>query len=528
MPIKKRPLKTSASEEKKAEEKIVKKKLVITENSPVKIEAPDQKKLIDSIEDIDQQKKQEENKKSYKKIIILSIILILILSIGFGYNYLSSTLNKIIEKTDKTTLYDQLQMLIKGSDEKLKGEPNDRINILLLGMGGGDHAGGTLTDTIMIASIKPSTKQIALISLPRDLIVPIYPNDKKNWYYNKRINNAYEIGGIELAQEKVAQVTGLKIHYYLLLDFAGFIKIIDDIGKVNVDVENGFSGLYHITDSGGTCKNAAGGPTYLSADDGPYCIFTFEKGSQIMDGNTALMFSRIRKVVKNKESEEFEGNDFARAKRQQIILEAFRSKILSTSTLANPIKITKVINDLGDHVKTNMQLWEMAKIATLAQDLSKDNIINQVIDEEQGFLTMDSEYNLYPTLGLNNFTDIQKTCKNIFKAKIAAINANSNTNEAAVEDAKILILNGTTTPGLAATWQEKLTALDFQVSEIANAPEGNYPDTLIFDVTEKNPNTLNSLTKELSAKLGSSELFTNLNNTNQATDFIIILGDDQL
>ena len=77
----------------------------------------------------------------------------------------------------------KLKHLTGIADNRLKGEENDRVNILLLGMGGKNHDGGYLTDTIMLASLKPSTGQVSLISIPRDLTVPIA---NSGW---RKINN---------------------------------------------------------------------------------------------------------------------------------------------------------------------------------------------------------------------------------------------------------------------------------------------------------------------------------------------------
>ena len=63
--------------------------------------------------------------------------------------------------------------LVESSDKKIKGESQDRINILLLGMGGKKHDGGYLTDTIILASLQPSTGKVAMLSVPRDLMISV-------------------------------------------------------------------------------------------------------------------------------------------------------------------------------------------------------------------------------------------------------------------------------------------------------------------------------------------------------------------
>lgn len=490
--------------------------------------------------------KLEKPKKNNKKAIILTVVLLIVLSIGACYQFLSKNIDKIIDSEKSTSLYQQFQNLLAGNDQPLKGEKNDRINILLLGIGGENHNGGTLTDTIMIASIKPSTKQVALISLPRDLMVRIHDQENKKYYENRKINYAYELGGIDLAKKKAEEVTGLKMHYYTLMDFSGFTKLVDDIGGVEVDVPTKFNGYYHITDCGGTCKNRDGGPVYLAEGDGPYCIIKFQKGAQKMNGEKALMFARIRKVAYSDPNGEYEGSDFARSRRQQKILEAFQKKAFATSTLINPVKITNLINDLGEHLRTNLQLGEMAKISLMLKDLSKDNIINKTIDDSEngflyGYINPDNgAYLLMPNAGENNFKEIQKAANNIFNSsekidteKITATNSNANINNnvnlAEPETADIIVLNGTATVGLAAKISEQLKALGLTVSQIGNAPTSSETNTLIFDQTQKNPQTLEKLKQELNAEVSTAAFEEYYSNTNslinyEGADLIVVLG----
>ncbi|MFA4942007.1 MAG: LCP family protein, partial [Patescibacteria group bacterium] len=123
--------------------------------------------------------------KPRKKIGKVFIYLIIFFLIGFA-----SFSNKILtsEQDSNSWIYKipiigQIKHLAESADKNLKGEDRDRINILLLGMGGKNHDGGYLTDTIMLASIEPSTKKVALLSIPRDLTIPM---EGMGW---RKINN---------------------------------------------------------------------------------------------------------------------------------------------------------------------------------------------------------------------------------------------------------------------------------------------------------------------------------------------------
>ncbi len=129
----------------------------------------------------------------------------------------------------------QLTHLFTGSNYSLKGEDQDRINFLLLGMGGPGHEGPYLSDTIILASFKPSTKEVALLSIPRDLIVT-----SGNGIYQK-INSVYALNinkGAEHAFAETKRVIGetfnTPIDYMGVVDFQGFVELINNIGGVDV------------------------------------------------------------------------------------------------------------------------------------------------------------------------------------------------------------------------------------------------------------------------------------------------------
>src|SRR3990167_6009296 len=109
-------------------------------------------------------------KKPFKLMALVFILLMFTLTI-FSFNRSSDE-----ESTSwfyRLPIIKQIKHLVESADNKLKGEDRDRINVLVLGIGGKNHEGGLLTDTIILASIKPSEKRVAMISIPRDLAVPV-------------------------------------------------------------------------------------------------------------------------------------------------------------------------------------------------------------------------------------------------------------------------------------------------------------------------------------------------------------------
>ena len=127
--------------------------------------------------------------------------------------------------------------LIFKKEISLKKNDN-RVNILLLGIGGRNHDGPNLTDTIMLATLDTKLNQVTLTSIPRDLWVPDLENT------NKKINTAYAYGenkkaggGLILAKAIAGKVLNQKVDYAVRIDFDGFVKAVDLIGGIDVSVE---------------------------------------------------------------------------------------------------------------------------------------------------------------------------------------------------------------------------------------------------------------------------------------------------
>jgi LCP family protein required for cell wall assembly len=122
---------------------------------------------------------------------------------------------------------------------KLKGEGDGRINILMLGIGGPGHDGPYLSDTIMIMSIDPKTKDVAMLSVPRDLWVQIpgYGSAKVNAACAYGESEHYTGGCGALAKDTLSKILDIPIHYYIRVDFSAFRQAVDSVGGVDVNVE---------------------------------------------------------------------------------------------------------------------------------------------------------------------------------------------------------------------------------------------------------------------------------------------------
>lgn len=369
--------------------------------------------------------------------------------------------------------WEQIKHLTFSRDRELQGQENDRINILLLGIGGQGHEGPYLTDTIILTSIQPSTGRAALLSIPRDLAIP-YPDG--TW---RRVNEAYSIGqtqmneqGGEFAAKTIGTVLGIQIPYYAVVDFNGFKKVIDELGGVSVTIERSF------TDR-----------SFPTLDEKVRTV-SFSAGWQWLDGERALEFARSRHGDNN------EGSDFARSKRQQKVLLVIKDRILSSQTLLNPFTINSLASNLGNNLKTNVEPWEIITLYGLSDKINAERIVRASLDSAPGgFLTEaigeNGAYLLQPKGG--DFGQIQRLAQNIFTEP-----------EAALEPARIEVQNGTSMPGLAASAAEKLERLGFTVTGIRNADNRPIAETTVYDLTNgAKPSSLATVRVLFNAKVSS-------------------------
>lgn len=214
---------------------------------------------------------------------------------------------------------------------------NGRTNLVFLGMGGKGHDAPDLTDSIIFASLRHSDHSISMVSIPRDVWVDSL---------EAKINTAYHYGnerregaGKDLSKSAVSEVLGLPVHYVLALDFEGFVKAIDAVGGIDVEVERSFDDY----------KYPIPGRENAEPESTRYEHIHFEKGLTHMDGLTALKFARSR------HAEGDEGTDFARGERQQKIMRAFANKLFQSKTLLNPDTLKQVYSSIESSVDSNIQ-----------------------------------------------------------------------------------------------------------------------------------------------------------------------------
>lgn len=360
---------------------------------------------------------------------------------------------------------------------KLKGEGDGRVNIALLGIGGGDHSGGSLSDTIMVASLDVKTKEVAIVSVPRDLYVKIpgYGSDKINSAHAYGEKYDYKGGGGALAKETLENNLGVPIHYYARIDFEGFKKAIDVVG--GIDITN-TSTLY---DSEYPC------------DNNPYrsCGYSLKPGKYKMNGTQALKYARCRKGTC--------GDDYGRAARQQEVLVALRKKAMSLGTISNPAKIASLIDVVGGNFKTDLSFNEIKKLVSIGKDIDTTKIISRVLTNSpnDGSVPLVENGNIggasvvIPAAGVGNFTAIKAFMRSLFVD-----------NYIKTENARVEIQNGTTRAGLAATTAALLKGYAYNIIGITSADKTTYAKTIIYDYSSgKKPSTVKYLENRFKVKV---------------------------
>lgn len=431
-----------------------------------------------------------KRKKAWGIFVIIGVILILGLGGFFGVKTWKALAQIITKNGAKSAPY--LSFLGNVNPNQLQGEGDGRINILLLGIGGTNHPGGLLTDTIMVLSIDPVNKKIAMLSIPRDLYVKI-----PDVGYNK-INYAHaygeqnlkdEGGGPVLTKKTVSKILDLPIHYYVRLDFSGFIKFIDTLGGVDINVDKALSDPYY--------------PASNMVDYDPFYVAS---GQQHMNGTTALKYARSRETT----------SDFDRSRRQQQVMVAARDKALSVGILGNAKKVSEIIGILGDHLRTDIQFWEMEKLFALAKDIDISNVVSKVLDNStDGLLTSDQiagGYYLVPKAGVGNYSAIQKLVHEIFTDPYLA-----------KENAKIQVLNATGQVGSATTVSDMLKSYGYNVISVEKNPTVE-AKTVIYDYSsDAKPFTVKFLTDRFSASVTKQP-----GSSNSAADITVVVGKDYL
>lgn len=395
----------------------------------------------------------------------------------------------------------------------LKQDANGRTNILIFGTSeddeGGNHPGAYLTDSIMLLSVNQTKKDAYMVGIPRDLWVkydePCYGSAAKiNALYQCVSNDGSDdAAGSKALTQKVSEVTGLDVQYYAHVNYSVVRDAVDAVGGIDItipDYDPGAPGIYdpnfdwkcHYT-----CK-----------------MVYYKDGERAhMDGEHALAFARARN------SEGGYGlphGNFDREKDQQLVLVALKDKALSVGTLTNFVTVTKLLDAMGSNLRTNIETAEIRTIMSLASDIKTDAIhsIDLNKDGESVMTTGSSEDGqsiVRPISGLYDYTGIAKYIKKQILSEPFML-----------EDALVVVLNGSGVAGQGAIVSDKLSDIGFNMAVPQNAPNGEYARREVYarDAT-KYPATLKKLQSLYgTVKTSGIDKF----DVSSDIDFVVVVG----
>ena len=436
------------------------------------------------------------------KWIVFTILAIILAVAGFAvYKFMQAGGNIF-----QGNVFDIIQ------NQPLKEDSNGRSNFLILGTSEDDpgHDGAYLTDSILVVSVDQTKKNLYMFSVPRDLYVEFGMacnagySGKINEYFNC-VNDDYTKESAE--QERLAKtqafagnIFGLDIQYGIHVNHTVIKEAVDAVGGIDVDVEG-----------------SNGAPGVLDRNFDWRCNYTcylvkYTNGVHHLDGEHALYLSKARGDVAPTYG--LSRSNFDREVNQQKILIALKDKALSTGTLTNLSAVTKLIDTLGNNLRTNIQTKEIRTLMQLAAQIKPENVHTLSFVDEDNKLVISGNYNgasvVMPAAGIYNYSDIRQF-----------IDKTLSSNPVISEAAPIAVLNGSTQAGLAQTEADKLTNNNYNVTMVGNAEGADYPSVVIYKVGTG----YDATTSALESRFGVKVLTTNPPTpVNANIKFVIIFG----
>ncbi len=395
-----------------------------------------------------------------------------------------------------THLTRQLNMVVSGSAQPATMAPvlslndisrwqgSERVNILLMGIDQrpDEDSESTRTDTLILLSVDPQSGNAGMMSIPRDLYVPL-PNRGQD-----RINTAHVYGGPRLAMQAVEYNFGIPVHHFARVNFNALVKLVDLVGGIDIYVHQDINDQAFPDDRYG------------------YDPFVMSAGWHRMDGATALKYARTRHG----------SSDFERMRRQQQVIMALRDAVLNTDAVTKVLpNAPQILTTLQDSIRTDLSPLEVAQLAMLAKDIPQDRIARVVIDETsvQAWTTPQGGSVLIPIR--DRLRELREKLYNPPPPEPV------DTVNATPEAGRVAVHNGTQTKGLAAAAKAWLEGQGFTVVEVGNAV-GDYPRTVIIDYKGRP-----AYTARLAAALGLPvSVVVTQPDAAQPLDALVILGED--
>jgi LCP family protein required for cell wall assembly len=361
-------------------------------------------------------------------------------------------------------------ILVYGSDSRAGLTPHQQ-NVLHAG-----HVQSDNTDTIMLVHISPGHHQVTVMSIPRDMMVPMYqcdsgpgyPGQQQNLSQNVQINSLLQIGGPSCLFHTVEQQTGIFINHFIGLGLVGFVKVINDVGGVDVCVP------YAISN--------------------PVSGLNLKAGREHVSGVQALAFWRTREDTGN-------GSDLERIQRDQFLSAQIVKAVLGGDLLGNPLRLYHVVSDAAAAltVDSGMSISDLVGIAESFRGLNGKNV---------QFLTAPNQVYQFDA---NRVQLAQPQADQVFsaiahdvtvpKVKVPAGTPSGGAQVLTVSPSKVRleVLNGSGAFDAAGSAAAALTARGFDVTGTGNAPNFSYTASVIEYASAADKPAVNTLKKQLTS-----------------------------
>ena len=484
--------------------------------------------ISSSLEAIDQntpktphQKRKKSRKK--KRIIKISSIIIGIIVLIVGGFLVYKALGMMGNVLDGNP-FDIFQQ------QALKEDAYGRSNILIVGTTDDDptrkaEGDGILTDSMMILSVNQTTKDAYMFSIPRDLWVQY--NTACSAGYEGKINVMFgciadgdteeaETARLDGIREFVGDIFDIDLQYAVHVRSNVVSDAVNAVGGVTVKVES--RDPRGVLDASIDWMCTQGNPTaeekQKRCPTGHYIDFPI--GDNEMDGDKAMWFSRARGVGYG-ETYGLEQSNFDREQNQQRVIIALKDKALSTGTLTDFSKITKLMDAMGENLRSNVETKEVRTIMSLASEITNDNIKRLSFVEEDNMLmttgSVGGQSVVQPSAGLYDYSDIRA----FLRKEIYATDVSK-------ENASVIVLNSGTTSGLAQETADELEELGMNIIATDNVPEDYTEGANIYRLVAEDQKTATAKKlKELyekEIKQGNPPFAIETE-----ADFVVIIGD---
>ncbi|WP_088351110.1 LCP family protein [Bacillus cereus] len=286
-----------------------------------------------------QENTRNKPKKNKKKIKIIISAILFVLLIGGGYTWF------LVNKAS-SAVRNAAHDLARGDKSDLRDKAvkpiTNNVSVLIMGVDESDVRGkeygeAIRTDALLLATFNKDSKTVKLLSIPRDTYTYIPIEKKKD-----KITHAHAFGsakngkngGPQASIDAVEKLMNVPVDYFVKFNFKSFIKIVDDLGGVEVDVPVEF--------------------TEQDSNDNAEAIH-LEKGVQKLNGEEALALARTRHI----------DSDAMRGQRQQLVIEAILKKLTSVGSVT---KVGNIIDDINGQFVTNLTFDDMLSFYKYGSD----------------------------------------------------------------------------------------------------------------------------------------------------------------